>query len=262
MALIDWIPKFIRETLSRQPRYKVTAEEWNRLFNLVIEQGDHNTTAVQNLREELLLRLLSSEAAAVFATKAELIGITQGAVPDGSITEAKLSFSVVTEADLTTALANFKSGVGLIYTADATAWTGAKKADALTTKNQCLYASTAAGSATALASLLTEDLTLGRHTLVLRAKSANKVITSDVVKVEVFKNIGGTFTSQTSALFKPSEFTYNDDYDNLYLEFEYRGGPATNNQIRVDVSLQANATAFEVCVDKLTIVPSAVGIVD
>lgn len=262
MALIDWIPKFIRETLNRPPRYKVTAEEWNRLFNLLVEQGDHNATAIQNLRDEVLLRPTSTEVTAVFATKAELIGITQGAVPDGSITVAKLDFDPVTEAELVAALAGFTSGTGLIYTATDAAWTGTKKADALSTDGQCLYASTAAGSATALASLLTTDLTLGRYTLILRARSANNLITADVLKVEVFKNVGGSFVSQTSALFKPSEFSFTTDYDNLYLEFEYKGGAAQDDEVRINMSLLANATVFEVAVDKLTIVPSAIGIVD
>lgn len=197
----------------------------------------------------------------MYATKADLIGITQGAVPNASITEAKLAFDPVTETELIAALASFTSGTGLIYTADDVNIIGTKKADALTTAGQCAWVNTSTSASAALASLLTEDLTLGRYTIILRMKTANNTQTADTIKVEVFKNIAGTFTSQTSALFKPTDFSFTTDYDNLYLEFEYKGGPATSDQIRINVTTLASAAVFEVDLDKITIVPSAVGIV-
>lgn len=261
MALIDWIPKYIQEVLVRPPRYKVTAEEWNRLFNLVIEQGDHNAAAIANLRTEILTRPTATEVEAVYATRADLIGITQGAVADGSISLVKLDFDPVTEAELVAALEGFTSGTGLIYTADSVAFSGTKKPDTLTTAGQCVYATTSTTLAVALTDITTEDLTLGRYTLILRMRTANKELTTNMVKAEVLKNIGGTWTSQTVAQFRPADFTFANDYDNLYLEFEYKGGAAQDDQIKLEISLLATATAFEVALDKVTIVPSAIGVV-
>ena len=49
MALLDWVPKYIKQVLNRPPRYKVTAKEYNELFNLLIEQGDYNAATLKEL---------------------------------------------------------------------------------------------------------------------------------------------------------------------------------------------------------------------
>lgn len=49
MAEINWIPKFIRQFLERRPLHRVTHEEYNELFNLLINQGDHNSQGITDL---------------------------------------------------------------------------------------------------------------------------------------------------------------------------------------------------------------------
>jgi hypothetical protein len=57
MALFDWVPKYIKQVLNRPPRYKVTAEEYNELFNLLIEQGDYNAATLKELLTKLQIEL-------------------------------------------------------------------------------------------------------------------------------------------------------------------------------------------------------------
>jgi hypothetical protein len=57
MALFDWVPKYIKQVLNRPPRYKVTAKEYNELFNLLIEQGDYNAATLKELLTKLQIEL-------------------------------------------------------------------------------------------------------------------------------------------------------------------------------------------------------------
>jgi len=57
MALFDWVPKYIKQVLNRPPRYKVTAKEYNELFNLLIEQGDYNAATLKELLTKLQTEL-------------------------------------------------------------------------------------------------------------------------------------------------------------------------------------------------------------
>ena len=41
-----WTPKYIKRTIADKPRYRVNAEYWNGLWNLLIAQGDNNTTGI------------------------------------------------------------------------------------------------------------------------------------------------------------------------------------------------------------------------
>ena len=43
MGITNFIPKLIRQVINDVPQYLVTATRWNELWNLVIEQGDHNS---------------------------------------------------------------------------------------------------------------------------------------------------------------------------------------------------------------------------
>lgn len=106
MALFDWIPKYIKQVLNRPPRYKVTAKEYNELFNLLIEQGDHNAMAIDNLRDESELKLDITDADTTYATKAELQNVILGQLPETPfITEDMLTFEVATQENLNTHLA-------------------------------------------------------------------------------------------------------------------------------------------------------------
>ena len=46
---MSWIPKFIRQVLDDRSGHVVKADRWNELWNLNIEQGDHNTSAIVQL---------------------------------------------------------------------------------------------------------------------------------------------------------------------------------------------------------------------
>lgn len=260
MALMDWIPKFIQQVLDRPPRYKVTSEEYNSLFNLIIEQGDHNTLAIQNLRDEIALKLATTEAESVYATQAALAGVVVGAIPPGTITEDLLAFEVVTEAELTAALEDVGGGTGVtIVPADMTGTTGT---DGLASTGSAMVANTSTSAAVVLAEATTVDLPMGLLSVILRMRSANNVSTVDTIKVEVFKMIGTTETLQTTKNFKPTVFDVTTDFENLYVLFEYKGGLATNNEIIIRVTLLTAASVFAVALDSITILPSTIGIVD
>lgn len=43
MIYMAWIPKYIRQVLSKRPGQIISSEQWNELFNLLIGQGDYNS---------------------------------------------------------------------------------------------------------------------------------------------------------------------------------------------------------------------------
>lgn len=45
----SFIPKYIQQVLAMRPRQTVTADRWNELFNLLIQQGDSNAAALAAL---------------------------------------------------------------------------------------------------------------------------------------------------------------------------------------------------------------------
>lgn len=47
-----WIPKYIKTTVADKPRTRVDAHYWNALWNLVINQGDHNAAGIAELLKE------------------------------------------------------------------------------------------------------------------------------------------------------------------------------------------------------------------
>lgn len=44
--LQEWVPKYLWQTINKLAGKAVTAEEWNNLWNLNIEQGDYNTDTI------------------------------------------------------------------------------------------------------------------------------------------------------------------------------------------------------------------------
>ena len=51
MAGYVWDPKYIRQIISKNAGEVITADEWNNLLNLIINQGDYNTEQVSYLTE-------------------------------------------------------------------------------------------------------------------------------------------------------------------------------------------------------------------
>ena len=68
MSLLSWVPKYIKQKIQDTPRRKITAEYWNSMWNLVIEQGDNNTDGIracvdtcQQMQEKIPTPLSDSE---------------------------------------------------------------------------------------------------------------------------------------------------------------------------------------------------------
>lgn len=49
---LAWVPKYIKTKVADKPRTRVDAHYWNGLWNLVIQQGDHNAEGVAEMYKE------------------------------------------------------------------------------------------------------------------------------------------------------------------------------------------------------------------
>lgn len=58
MTIYDFLPKFIKRIIADKPRFTVTHEYWNELFNLLINQGDHGQEAIQAIMQQLTTNVL------------------------------------------------------------------------------------------------------------------------------------------------------------------------------------------------------------
>ena len=61
MDLHDFQPMYIRRDFADKPRHVVTAEQWNELWTLVTQQGDHNSEALQAVAEILNNNVLTKD---------------------------------------------------------------------------------------------------------------------------------------------------------------------------------------------------------
>lgn len=69
---MEFIPKYIRQTMAKRSKEIITAEEWNAIINMLIQQGDHNseflrTIAESNSTTEEIIQMINE---AVFTTGA------------------------------------------------------------------------------------------------------------------------------------------------------------------------------------------------
>lgn len=58
MTIYNFLPKFIKRIIADKPRFTVTHEHWNELFNLLIDQGDHGQEAIQEITQQLSTNVL------------------------------------------------------------------------------------------------------------------------------------------------------------------------------------------------------------
>lgn len=49
---MNWTPKYINKTIEDRPRQRITADYWNSLMNLLVTQGDNNTTGIDLIKTE------------------------------------------------------------------------------------------------------------------------------------------------------------------------------------------------------------------
>ena len=195
-----------------------------------------------------------SNAKAYADTKVQ--GITAASIgaetPSGSQTKANAARDA--------AISALSSHFSLQIDAADSRMSGTKKADTLCWLGQCVYANTPTSAGTVeLTSVLLDTLRFCNYTLIVRLKSGNISLATDAIKIDVLKNVSGTFTSIASRLLKPNEFTNTTDYKCFYLYFEYKGTKATSNQIKVSVTLQQQAAAYEVSLDSIIVTPVAIG---
>lgn len=114
---MEFIPKYIKRTEEKRASEVITNDDWNTLFNLVINQGDWNTKALVDLCEELKLYSNTAEIIEMINEKVKEInsadmlkadydtnsdgivnkadtvvdgGIKTSSIQDGAITEVKL----------------------------------------------------------------------------------------------------------------------------------------------------------------------------
>ena len=79
MSLQDYTPKKIEQIMDKEPKAVVTADRWNELWNLVISQGDDTAEHLYQTIQKVL------------DLEDEMEEVVLGSIPEGSITDAKLS---------------------------------------------------------------------------------------------------------------------------------------------------------------------------
>jgi len=137
---------------------------------------------------------------------------------------------------------------------------GTKKADALCWDGQCVYANTSTTLTGALVNTIIDSLRFGGYSLSVRLRSANKTIVTGSIVIKIQKNISGVFTDIATRTILPTEFTDITNYQNFYLEFDYGGAKATDNQIKILINLNTQSSVYEIALDSIYIYPKVVGI--
>ena len=107
--LQDWIPKYLWQTINKVTGQKVTAEEWNDLWNLNIAQGDYNTDTILGIIQLLF--------ATIEDVDADILDIT--AVADDANTKSDAATSTANAANTKATTALSQSGTALTQSSDA-----------------------------------------------------------------------------------------------------------------------------------------------
>jgi hypothetical protein len=149
----------------------------------------------------------------------------------------------------------------VLYELDAnnSKFSGTKKDDTLCWSGKCISANTSTTSAVELTQTTITVLRPFQYALAVRLKSANSSYSTNAIKIDVQKNVSGTFTSISTSYIKANEFTNTTDYKCFYMHFDYTGSKAVNNELKVIITLQAQSTAYEIDLDSIVIMPVGLG---
>lgn len=82
MTIYDFLPKFIKKIIADKPRFTVTHEYWNELFNMLIEQGDHSQEAIKAVIEQLKTNVLFKDNTEEWEPTGEYEPVTRKFVTD------------------------------------------------------------------------------------------------------------------------------------------------------------------------------------
>lgn len=155
---------------------------------------------------------------------------------------------------------NLLSEISLVLDATNTAINGTKKTDALTVKGQCSYLNTSTSTNTVWIQSVLNNLRFGSYSAMIRLRSANNTLATDAIRVEVQKNVSGTYSTIKTRNIKANEFLTVNAYQCFYVPFEYNGALATNNQFRIQITLLTQSAAYEVALDYVEILPVVTGV--
>ena len=106
---MNYIPKYIKRVIDKRQAEKVTNTEWNELFNLLINQGDYNTEAIETLAKGISDCLTKGQVDELISERvlevgaADMIQAVYDTDSNGIVDKAE---SVVTGGVNTEALAN------------------------------------------------------------------------------------------------------------------------------------------------------------
>ncbi|WP_055667265.1 pyocin knob domain-containing protein [Desnuesiella massiliensis] len=139
---------------------------------------------------------------------------------------------------------------------------GNKKLDNLTEFSQCIFDTFLASGQKILTEKVIDNLKLGNYCIMFRLKSSNNTGTTDAIKFDIQKNNNGTYSSIKSGTLKLNDFSSTSDYQCFYLGFEYKNGKATNNQLKIVITLLQQSSAYEINLDYIQIIPMTIGLFD
>lgn len=169
-------------------------------------------------------------------------------------------FFLADNADINVVSENFTTQTTLELDASDIRFSGTKKADALCWSSQCIWRNVSTNAAGELTSITINNLRLGNYAMILRLKSANNALTTNAIKVDVLKNTGGSFINIATKSFKSNEFPNTSEYHQFYVRFHYTGTKATSNELKIVLTMQQQASAYEIALDSIVIQPVGIGV--
>jgi hypothetical protein len=137
---------------------------------------------------------------------------------------------------------------------------GTKKADTSTWKGQCIYANISTSGSYILTQGTFNNLRYGYYSLITRLKSANNTLTTDSIRIDIQKNNNDTWNTIGTRTLKANMFINTTEYQNYYIPFDYKPTKATNNELRVVITLLQQTSAYEVALDSIEVLPNTIGI--